>query len=133
MRHTLKKKEVLRGRNNFDLLFKRGEKFSGATIRCLVVRTPVDARGAAPRVTSGFAVPRTVKRAVDRNRIKRFLRESYRLNKHLLAHQKQLSRGVTILFLYSHKKGSQSGLPSFHVVEQDMKHLLQSISSTISV
>lgn len=132
MRNTLKRNEVLRGRNSFDLLFKRGEKFSGKAIRCLVVRAPADARETVPRVIVGFAVPRTVKRAVDRNRIKRYLRESYRLNKHLLAQQKQLSCGVTILFLYAHKKGSQAELPSHHVVEQDMKHLLASISGILS-
>jgi len=132
VRHTLKKKDVLRGRKSFDLLFKRGEKFSGTTIRCLVVRRPADARDESPRVIVGFAVPKTVKRAVDRNRIKRFLRESYRLNAHLLAQQKQLTRGMTILFLYSHKKGSPAGLPSYHDVEQDMKQLLQSVSGTLS-
>jgi ribonuclease P protein component len=98
----------------------------------MVVRTPADPQDAAPRVIVGFAVPKSVKRAVDRNRIKRFLRESYRLNTHLLANQKQLTRGVTILFLYSHKKGSPEGLPSYHDVEQDMKQLLQSVSGTLS-
>ena len=132
VRHTLRKKDVLRGRKSFDLLFRRGEKFSGTAIRCLVVRTPADVREETPRVIVGFAVPKTVKRAVDRNRIKRFLRESYRLNTHLLAQQKQLARGVTILFLYSHKKGSPAGLPSYHDVEQDMKQLLKSVSGTLS-
>lgn len=95
----------------------------------MVARAPADA---PPGVIVGFAVPKAVKRAVDRNRIKRYLRESYRLNKHLLAPQKQLSRGVTILFLFSHKKGSPAGLPSYHVVEQDMKQLLQRLSGTLS-
>ncbi len=131
MRHTLRKKDVLRGRKSFDLLFKRGERFSGTAIRCLVVRTTADAKAAAPSVIVGFAVPKSVKRAVDRNRIKRFLRESYRLNAHLLT-QEQRKRGATILFLLSHKKGSLEGLPSYHDVEQDMKHLLQLVSGTLS-
>ncbi len=121
MRHTLKRNEVLRGRKNFDLLFQRGERRSGSVIRCLILRAPSDA---PPRVIAGFAVPKTVPRAVDRNRIKRYLRESYRLHKHLLAPER-LTTGLTILFLYARGKRSPEGLPSYHVVEQDMIELLR--------
>ena len=98
----------------------------------MLVQTSVEAPGTVPKVTVGFAVPKIVKRAVDRNRIKRLLRESYRLNKHLLAPQKQLSRSVTILFLYSRRKTDGEGLPSFQDVDRDVKQLLHSVSSALS-
>jgi ribonuclease P protein component len=121
VRKTLKRNEVLRGRKNFDLLFKRGERRSGSTIRCLVLRAP---EGEPVRVTAGFAVPKAVRRAVDRNRIKRFMRESYRLHKHLLA-PGSLGAGIVILFLYARGKNSPEGLPSYHDVERDMIELLR--------
>jgi ribonuclease P protein component len=76
-------------------------------------------------VIAGFAVPKTVRRAVDRNRIKRFMRESYRLHKELLSPDPKKG-GLTILFLYARGKSSGGeGLPSYHDVERDMIELLR--------
>jgi ribonuclease P protein component len=128
VRKTLKRNEVLRGRKNFDLLFNRGERRSGSTIRCLVLREGEDA---PVRVTAGFAVPKTVRRAVDRNRIKRFMRESYRLHKQLLAPE-SLRVGLVILFLYARGKSSPEGLPSYRDVEHDMIELLRYLAQVRS-
>ena len=50
----------------------------------------------------GFAVSRSVRKAVLRNRAKRLLRESYRTQKHLLAGTAPgPNRALTIVFMYS--------------------------------
>jgi ribonuclease P protein component len=116
LRHTLKKSEILRGRSKFQDIFKRGRPVDGKFIRCLVLRErPVREPGL---LVVGVAVARAVRRAVDRNRIKRLLRESYRANKqHLPA-----DAALTLLFLW--RSAKLSTMPSLNEIANDMKSIL---------
>lgn len=67
---------------------------------------------------------RFFKRAVKRNRIKRQLRETYRLNKHLL---QPASGGMNIAFLWN----SNELLPTEKVMEK-MKNLLNKINDSVA-
>lgn len=125
VRQTLKKKEILRGKKNFDLLFDRGERIRGTVTRCLVLSLSGDPLR-IPIVTVAFVVPRTVKRAVDRIHIKRLLREAYRRNKHELFQQPSL-QSIVLLFVCSHKPDAQHSLPSYNEIEIDMKFFLRVI------
>ena len=92
-RYTFKKEEKLKSRKTIELLFREGKSFSVFPFRVLwkftgKVGTPLQ---------TGFAVSsKNFKRAVDRNRIKRLMREAYRLQKNeiqsqLTQQQKQLA------------------------------------------
>ena len=70
---NLPKEEILRGREHFNQVFKKGQKVSGNNV--LIIYLNADSR------KIGFVVSRKIKKAVIRNRYKRLLREIYRLNK----------------------------------------------------
>ena len=71
----LPKKEILRGRGNFDYIFKKGKSISSDHTIILYIESQ--------EKKAGFVVSKKVKKAVQRNRFKRLLREIYRLNKFL--------------------------------------------------
>lgn len=70
----LPKKEILRKRDDFRRVFEKGERWKGRYIQFYFLESRI--RQAA------FCVPRKTGKAVDRNRIRRWMRETYRRNKH---------------------------------------------------
>ncbi len=77
------KKEHLTGETRIKKLLSEGESFVVYPLRIVFAKQPANPKEANVRVL--FSVPkRRFKHAVDRNRIKRQLRESYRKNKSVL-------------------------------------------------
>ena len=120
---TLKRAEILRGRSNFQSVLRRGRRIQGKLFRCLVLPSAGDLHPGR-KITFGITVSRSVRRAVDRNRIKRLTRETYRLNKETLL--SPLSARVTLLFIYS--AGGKRAIPGFQEIEEDMKTILAAVA-----
>ena len=79
---TYPKTERLKSKTTIDLLFSQGKSVSKYPLRLVYV--PVDLPEVEP-IKIGVSVSKKhFKKAVDRNYFKRVLRETYRLNKHLL-------------------------------------------------
>lgn len=78
-RHTFPKSEHLCGRLRMKEVATTGKAVNEAPIRLIGKRMALPTTVAAQ---AAFAVPsRNLKRAVDRNRMKRLMREAYRLHK----------------------------------------------------
>jgi ribonuclease P protein component len=86
---TFGKKERLSRRIHIDYLFNEGRSFN---ISAFKVFYRVDDPDHGFEVKILVAVSKKkFKKAVDRNRLKRLIREAYRLNKHLLFKQKNVT------------------------------------------
>ena len=82
MNYTYPKSEKLKSKSTIDLLFSEGK--SASKYPLLLVYVPLVLENEL-RIKMGVSVSKKYfKHAVDRNYFKRILRETYRLNKHLL-------------------------------------------------
>jgi ribonuclease P protein component len=131
VRRTLKRAEILSGRNNFQLVFKHGRKFQAKYLGCLILADQRLKLRAGSTAGIGFTSPRGLKRAVDRNRLKRLAREAYRLNKEiLLPRLNGLSKPLALIFLYSSTVAGMPRFPTFAEIDLDMKKILRLLSDT---
>lgn len=97
LRFTFKKNERITGKKRIETLFENGQSFVAYPLR-VVFRTFTDET--EPKVSVLISVPKKkVKLSVNRNRIKRLIREAYRLNKHNLS-QIPDNIGIDIAFVY---------------------------------
>ena len=79
---TFKKEERLSSRRVIGELFKSGKALNSGIYR--VVWLPLDVQNAFPAQVVISVPKRSFKKAVDRNRIKRLIKEAYRKNKNAL-------------------------------------------------
>ena len=83
-RFTLQAVERLKLRNQIETLFHTGEAFSVFPLRVVYLHSKRSETEPSP-VRMGFSIPKKrVKKAVQRNRIRRLLKEAWRLQKHAL-------------------------------------------------
>lgn len=120
------KKEKLKSRTQLEAIFSSGKTFSVFPLKVFFLET---AATQTESVKAGVGVSaRHFKKAVHRNRIKRLLREAYRLEKQNL-HQ-QLSdqqKQIAVFFLYVDKE-----MPAFEIIRDRMKDCLAKLQKKLS-
>ncbi|MBH2003951.1 MAG: ribonuclease P protein component [Sphingobacteriia bacterium] len=114
--------EKLKSRKALESLFTSGQSFSVFPVKVFYTLDPVAAD--EPRetpVNAGVGVSsKNFRKAVQRNRIKRLLREAYRTQKQTLLAAVKEQQHVSVFFLYIGKE-----LPEFALLNQSMGKALE--------
>jgi len=123
---SYRKEEKLKSRKLLDELFAAGNTVAAFPIKIFYMKMAEGPFDFPLKVGVGVS-SRYFKHATDRNRIKRLLRESYRLNK-LILHDfvKDSNKQLVIFFLYTGKE-----LPEYSLVTEKMKLVIGKLIENI--
>jgi ribonuclease P protein component len=117
-RYGFGRKEKLKSRKQIEELFLNGKNFSVYPLRVTYQFLPSEETVVQVGVTAG---KKYFKRAVDRNRIKRLIREAYRIQKNdLVETLKQKRQKGFLFFVYTDKT-----IASFSVITGAMSKALK--------
>ncbi|HPF00212.1 MAG: ribonuclease P protein component [Bacteroidales bacterium] len=115
---SLPRKERIKGTTQPSLLFHHGSLYNETPFLCRFIFTPADCGG----LQILFAVPKKrIKKAVDRNRLRRQMREAWRLNAGPLR-EKCINNSVLLQLGFYYQ--SNDILP-YSIIEQKIKSLIE--------
>lgn len=122
---TFAKNERLSGTKRIDTLFKEGKSFISYPLRVIYL---VHEQSSEAKCSILVSVPKKrIKKAVQRNIIKRLIRESYRLNKTLIDNSSTNERSIDVAFVYV-----KDTLSEFSGIQKAMQKALIQISKHIN-
>ena len=123
MNASFSKKEKLKRKKLIEQLFLEGNSVSVFPLRLVYLETSLDDNVSTK---AGVSVSkRNFKKAVDRNKVKRLLREVYRLNKSQYFNNTTTQYAFMILYI-----GAE--IPEFNILETKMKLLFERFSNKVS-
>lgn len=96
--NCLKKYERLKSKQELAEVFKKGAALYAEGLKIIYLQRSVDKK----HTQIGISVPKKfIRKAVERNLIKRRIRNAYRINKHLL---ENLGKNYLIFFIWTKKE-----------------------------
>ncbi|MEN8884835.1 MAG: ribonuclease P protein component [Winogradskyella sp.] len=116
MNFSYSKKDKLKSKKDIEQLFTEGKAVTAFPLKLIYLKTNFED---GSTLKTGVSVSKRLhKTAVSRNRIKRLLREAYRLNKPLYFNNSSAS--YTFMILYLSKEGT-----TFDKLNTNMKSLFE--------
>ncbi len=123
MDFSFPKKERLTSKKQFQQLFEEGKQVTAFPLRMYYL--PIENDSVVKFKVAVVAPKKHFRSAVKRNRIKRLLRENYRLNKHYIFNNTKGQYALVILYL-------GKDMPSFSLIATKMNSLFKKFLKTIS-
>ncbi len=117
MRQTFNKLERLKRKKLIQQLFAEGKTVTVFPLKLIYLPSEHDSPYKTQAAVS--VSKRNFKKAVQRNRIKRLMREAYRLNKHLVYDSENTKKHI-FMFIYQGRNETD-----FATIENKMKELLK--------
>lgn len=115
MKFSYSKAEKLKSKKVIESLFTEGKSVAVFPLRLFYIELPENET--TPTKTAVSVSKKNFRLAVHRNKIKRLLREAFRLNKHLIL--ENTSKKYALLFLYVGKE-----MPDFQPLNTNIKKLI---------
>ncbi|AFL84405.1 ribonuclease P protein component [Belliella baltica DSM 15883] len=114
MNHTLSKNERLHSKKSIKELFDKGSSFFLYPFKVLSLNRSQDSIETNQVLFS--VSKKKIRKAVDRNKIKRRIKEAYRLNKHLLSNTNS-KKNLALIYV-------SSDISSFKKIEPSIQKIL---------
>jgi len=122
LRYTLKKKEILSSKKQIDELFSIGNSYFKFPIKLVYIIKDRNDSNEAPALFSISVPKRNIKTAVERNLIKRRVREAYRLNKQILYNKIPDNKQFVFMLIFIGKKSEK-----FDMIQNSLRFLMKRI------
>ena len=124
LKATLSSDERLKSRKKINFLFDEGKQLFSHPLKVFYHLCDESRPPEGLKLKFGVTVPKSMyKRAVDRNRLKRMVRESYRIHKaQFLQDNPDINKSVDWFFIYIDRKGNEEKIgPAIKQLFSDLK------------
>ena len=126
MSYRLQKNEILHKHGEFAAIFSEGKTILVPPLRVFFIVQP----NRNPSVQIGFAVTKRCRSAVGRNRLKRLMREAYRLTKgNFIENVKASRKAVDMVLLFTTYGKHPDSTISLSAVKKSIESITQKIIS----
>ncbi|WP_462249584.1 ribonuclease P protein component [Ferruginibacter sp.] len=127
-RYTLGKNDKLKSRKAIEQLFKEGKSFSVFPFRVLYLEAPPGSLTKNNLQTAFSVSKKHFKKAVDRNRIKRLIREAWRLQKNILSDKINIrNKNLAVFIIYT---GNE--LPEYELIFEKITAVIKRVLKIIN-